>query len=86
MTTEDRSWQRDREGLGVWKDRGRTAFVGWGMSPIDRRWDGRSMDRTLGEFCKVASRNALADAGLEPKDVDGLFMCADNMADRKSVV
>ncbi len=80
MTTQDTSWQRNREGLGVWDGRGKTAFVGWGMSPIDRRWDGVSMDRTLGEFCKVAARNALADAGLEPKDVDGLFMCPDNMA------
>ena len=80
MTADNQGWQRNREGLGVWKDRGKTAFVGWGMSPIDRRWDGLSMDRTLGEFCKVAARNALADAGLEPKDVDGLFMCPDNMA------
>ena len=79
MTTET-GWQRDKEGLGVWKDKGKTAFVGWGMSPIDRRWDGVSMDRTLGEFCKVAATNALADAGLELKDVDGLFMCPDNMA------
>jgi hypothetical protein len=84
MTNEDRSWRRDREGLGVWDGRGKTAFVGWGMSPIDRRWDGVSMDRTLGEFCKIAGRNALADAGLEPKDVDGLFMCPDNMAGAQS--
>lgn len=83
MTTNN-SWQRDREGLGVWEGRGKTAFVGWGMSPVDRRWDGVSMDRTLGEFSKVAALNALADAGLEPKDVDGLFMCPDNMAGHNS--
>jgi hypothetical protein len=84
VTTQDRSWRRDREGLGVWAGRGKTAFVGWGMSPIDRRWDGVSMDRTLGEFAKVAALNALADAGLELKDVDGLFMCPDNMAGANS--
>jgi hypothetical protein len=86
MTTEDRSWRRDREGLGVWKDRGKTAFVGWGMSPIDRRWDGISMDRTLGEFCKVAAQKALDDAGLALADIDGLFMCPDNMAGANSGV
>ena len=45
MTT-DNSWQRNREGLGVWDGKGKTAFVGWGMSPVDRRWDGVSMDQT----------------------------------------
>ena len=84
MTTEDRSWRRDREGLGVWNGRGKTAFAGWGMSPIDRRWDGVSMDRTLGEYGKVAARAALEDAGLKPEDVDGLFMCPDNMAGANS--
>ena len=80
MTTEDRNWRRDREGLGGWNGRGKAAFAGWGMSPIDRRWDGVSMDRTLGEFCKIAASNALEDAGLKPEDVDGLFMCPNNMA------
>lgn len=80
----DRSWRRDREGLGVWKDQGKTAFVGWGMSPVDRRWDGVSMDRTLGEFCKVASLAAIKDAGIDISDIDGLFMCPDNMAGANS--
>lgn len=84
MTNEDRSWRRDREGLGVWAGRGKSALMGWGMSPIDRRWDGVSMDRTLGEFCKVAARNAIADAGIEISDIDGLFMCPDNMAGHNS--
>ena len=80
------NWQRNKEGLGVWNGRGKAAFAGWGMSPVDRRWDGVSMDRTLGEFCKVAAIEALKDAGLEPKDVDGLFMCPDNMAGANSGV
>ena len=62
MTT-DTGWRRDKPGLGIWPHRGKVAFAGWGMSPVDRRWDGVSMDRTLGEFCKVAARAALADAG-----------------------
>jgi len=84
MAVEPDGWQRNREGLGVWPGRGKTAFVGWGMSPVDRRWDGVSFDRTLGEFSKVAARAALADAGIEEKDVDGLFMCPDNMAGANS--
>ncbi len=80
MTTLDRGWRRDREGLGVWPHRGKVAFAGWGMSPIDRRWDGVSMDRTLGQSCITAAKQALEDAGLRPEDLDGLFQCPDNMA------
>jgi len=84
MTTDNRKWQRDQLGLGVWDGKGKTAFVGWGMSPVDRRWDGVSMDRTLGEFSKIAVQRALDDAGLQLKDIDGLFMCPDNMAGHNS--
>jgi len=80
----DRSWRRDREGLGVWKDQGKVAFAGWGMSPIDRRWDGVSFDRTLGAFSILAAQRALADAGIDVQDVDGVFMCPDNMAGANS--
>jgi hypothetical protein len=80
MTSLDTSWRRDRDGLGVWPQRGKVAFAGWGMSPIDRRWDGVSMDRTLGAFCILAAQRALDDAGLKPEDVDGLFQCPNNMA------
>jgi hypothetical protein len=82
----DTSWQRNKEGLGVWNGRGKAAFVGWGMSPVDRRWDGVSMDKTLGEYSKLASLRALEDAGLKPSDVDGLFMCPDNLAGADSGV
>ncbi|MQC17064.1 MAG: thiolase family protein [Chloroflexi bacterium] len=80
MTTDNWQWRRDKPGLGVWDGRGKTAFAGWGMSPIDRRWDGISMDRTLGEFSILAAQRALEDAGLKPEDVDGLFQCPNNMA------
>ncbi len=80
MTTVDTSWKRDREGLGVWPHRGKVAIAGWGMSPLDRRWDGVSMDRTLGAFSILAAQRALEDAGLKPEDVDGLLQCPNNMA------
>ena len=36
MTTYT-DWRRDKPGLGVWPHRGKVAFAGWGMSPVDRR-------------------------------------------------
>ena len=69
----DRGWQRDREGLGIWEHRGKVAVAGWGNSPIDRRWDGTSMDRTMGAYAMIAVQRALDDAGLTLDDVDGLI-------------
>ena len=63
MTT-DTGWRRDKPGLGIWPHRGKVAFAGWGMSPVDRRWDGVSMDRTLGAFSILAAQRALEDAAL----------------------
>ena len=73
-------WKRDKEGLGVWEHQGKVSIQGWGMSPVDRRWDGISMDRTLGAYCLLAAERALEDAGLTNVDVDGLFQCPNNMA------
>ena len=73
-------WKRDKEGLGVWEHQGKVSIQGWGMSPIDRRWDGVSMDRTLGAYCILAAERALEDAGLNLEDIDGLFTCPDNLA------
>ena len=80
MTTAETGWRRDRPGLGVWPHQGKVAITGWGMSPVDRRWDGISMDRTLGEFCILAAKRALEDAGVKPEEVDGLLQCPNNMA------
>lgn len=80
MTTAETGWKRDKEGLGVWPHRGKVAIAGWGMSPVDRRWDGVSMDRTLGRFAILAAQRALEDAGITPQDVDGLLQCPNNMA------
>ena len=79
MTT-DMNWRRDQDDLGVWPHRGKVAIVGWGMSPVDRRWDGVSMDKTLGAYSKLAAERALEDAGLKASDIDGLLMCPNNMA------
>jgi hypothetical protein len=45
MTTpEGYQWRRDKDGLGVWEHRGKVAVAGVGHSPVDRRWNGVSMD------------------------------------------
>jgi acetyl-CoA acetyltransferase len=80
MTTRYTGWRRDREGLGVWPHQGKVAITGWAMSPVDRRWDGVSMDRTLGAYCILAAQRALEDAGVKPEEVDGLLQCPNNMA------
>ena len=67
---EGTAWQRDTVGLGVWEGRGKVSIQGWGMSPMDRRWDGVSMDKTLGAYGILAAQRALEDAGVKPEDVD----------------
>ena len=73
MTTRTTGWQRDREGLGVWEHRGKVAVAGWGVSPMDRRWDGKSMDKTLGAYAMIAAKKAIEDAGLKLDDIDGVI-------------
>src|SRR5437879_5549774 len=51
-------WRRDKDGLGVWEHRGKVAVAGVGHSPVDRRWDGVSMDKTLGAYSILACRKA----------------------------
>lgn len=79
--TSQTGWQRNRDGLGVWEHRGKVAIAGYGYSPLDRRWDGVSMDRTYGAFCVIAVQKAIADAGLTPADVDGLMVCPEMAGD-----
>ncbi len=80
MTQPAGWWRRDKEGTGIWPHRGKVAITGWGQSPVDRRWDGVSMDKTLGAYAMYAAKMALDDAGLKPEDVDGLICCPDSMA------
>jgi hypothetical protein len=48
-------WRRDKDGLGVWEHRGKVVVAGVGHSPVDRRWDGVSMDKTLGAYSILAA-------------------------------
>ena len=77
MPVTRNNWQRSKEGLGVWEHRGKVAVAGWGQSPIDRRWDGVSTDKTMGAYTMIAIRNALTDAGITIDDVDGLLTSPD---------
>ena len=79
--TSQTGWQRNREGLGLWEHRGKVAIAGYGYSDLDRRWDGYSMDRTLGAFSIVALQKAIEDAGLTSDDIDGLMVCPDMAGD-----
>jgi hypothetical protein len=59
-------WRRDKDGLGVWEHRGKVAVAGFGHSPVDRRWDGVSMEKTLGTCSILACRKATGEAGVIP--------------------
>ena len=51
----------------TWSGKGRVAFVGVGYSPL-----ARNTEVSLGSFAETAIARALDDAGLSPKDIDGL--------------
>ena len=81
MTSQsDYRWRRDQDGLGVWEHRGKVAVAGVGHSPIDRRWDGVDMDRTLGAFTILACQQAMDEAGVTIDDVDGILVCQSHIA------
>src|ERR1700675_4669168 len=63
-------WRRDKDGLGVWQHRGKVAVAGVGHSPVDRRWDGVSMDKTLGAYSILACQKAMDDAGVTADQID----------------
>ena len=78
----DTGWMRAREGLGLWEHRGKVAVVGHGQSYIERRWDSKSMDKTLGALAIQAAGRALEDAGLTMDDIDGLISSPDTRAEQ----
>src|SRR5260370_12802794 len=81
MTAPDRyQWRRDKDGLGVWEHRGKVAVAGVGHSPVDRRWDGVSMDKTLGAYSILACRKAMDEAGVTPDPIDGVICCDSHIA------
>src|SRR2546430_13800993 len=81
MTARDQyQWRRDKDGLGVWEHRGKVAVAGVGHSPVDRRWDGVSMDKTLGAYSILACRKAMDDAGVTPDQIEGVICCDSHIA------
>ena len=55
MSAPDRyQLRRDKDRLGVWEHRGKVAVAGVGHSPVDRRWDGLSIDKRLGAYSILA--------------------------------
>ena len=81
MTASDRyQWRRDKDGLGVWEHRGKVAVAGVGHSPVDRRWDGVSMDKTLGAYSILACQKAMDEAGVTPDQIDGVICCDSHIA------
>src|SRR6266478_3265361 len=73
-------WRRDKDGLGVWEHRGKVAVAGVGHSPVDRRWDGVSMDQTLGAYSILACQKAMDEAGVTPDQIDGIICCDSHIA------
>ena len=75
MTTEDapESMFRPDEGMGTWEHRGKVAAVGVGHGPTSRRWDGKA-ETCVGAISIHALRQAIADAGVAPEQIDGLII------------
>ena len=67
------SMYRSREGMGIWEHRGKVAAVGVGHSPTERRWDEKP-ETSVGAWSIMALRNAIADAGVSPDQVDGIVI------------
>jgi len=80
MATSNFKWRRDKDGLGVWEHRGKVAVAGYGHSPVDRRWDGVSMDETIGAYSILACEKAMADAGVTKREIDGVICCDSHIA------
>ena len=73
-------WRREKEGLGRWEHRGKVAIAGFAQSVVDRRWDGKSMDKTVGGHTIWACQRAMEDAGVTPDQVDGIICFQDTIA------
>ncbi len=71
-TAPDAMYRND-EGMGIWEHRGKVAAVGVGHGPTSRRWDGRP-DTCVGAITIQALRQAIADAGVAPEQIDGLVV------------
>ena len=74
------AWRRDKDGQGVWEHRGKVAVAGLGHSPVDRRWDGVSMDKTIGAYSMLACQKAMDEAGVTKDQIDGVICCDSHIA------
>lgn len=74
MMTQDPKWgwSRNDPHPKVWKQRGKVAFAGYGVTVPDRRWEGKSFDDTLGAKCMQATKRACEDAGITLDQIDGV--------------
>ena len=82
MTSSGKSWQRDKEGMGLWEHRGKVAVVGWGQSYIQRRWDGVDLDRPCGGTSKESILKAISDAGIGLDEIDGVMTSKETRAEQ----
>jgi|TARA_B110000116_G_C16796583_1_gene567177 acetyl-CoA acetyltransferase len=82
MTSSGKSWQRDKEGMGLWEHRGKVAVVGWGQSYIQRRWDGVDLERSCGGTSKESILKAISDAGIGLDEIDGLMTSKETRAEQ----
>jgi len=79
-TPSSYGWRHDQDGLGVWEHRGKVAVAGFGHSPVDRRWDGVSLDTTIGAYSILACQKAMDDAGVTADQIDGVICCDSHIA------
>src|SRR6267142_54045 len=79
-TQSNYAWRRDKDGLGVWEHRCKVAIAVYGHSPVDRRWDGTSLDKTLGAYSILACQKAMDDAGVTPDQIEGVVCCDSHIA------
>ena len=79
-------WERNEDPVGIWEHRGKVALAGRGHSTnTDRRWDGVSLDKSLGAYVIEAARAAMDDAGIAPEDVDGIVTSAGGQPNHASL-
>ena len=67
------NWERNHDPVGIWNGRGKAVLIARGHSPTDRRWDGETLEKSLGAYMMIAVQNALDDAGIGLDDVDGII-------------
>ena len=79
-------WERNEDPVGIWEHRGKVVLAGRGHTKnTDRRWDGVSMDKTLGAYVIEAARAAMDDAGITLEDVDGIVTSAGGQPNHMSL-